>query len=528
MKKNQIVLNLFASILFFAVNLSISFFITPLIVNKLGAEAYGFIGLTNNIVNYASVATAAVNSVSGRFLIIKLNQNDIKGANEYFNSIFLTNLIMSAILSVFSLVTVINIQHVMNIPQNLITDVRITFALTALNFIITLIITIFTTAAYVVNRTDISSVINIESTVARIIVLVILFCIFKPRIFFIAISALGFTLFSAAENIKYTRKLLPNIKLDFSLFKINRVKDVFSLGIWNSVNSMSQILIDGMDLFIINLFIGSSVMGFVSISKSIPNILVSFITLIAWVYEPKFTIMYAKNNFRELMNTIKQSMYMTIFIAVVPITGVIIFGYDFYKLWLPALSEDTILLIQQLTIISIIPSLINSLNRSLNNMFVVLKKLKMPVIITLLTGIISLIIVFICLKYTSFGVYAVVGVSSVFLSMEYLIFTPLYAAHVLNVSKKIFLKYMLTGMMYFVIIFSLFYIVRRVLSINSWINFLCVIFLCVCLGYLSGYFILFTKSQRKEVLKLICRKISILMPYKNSKKEKEENFEKGE
>ena len=64
--KRQFILNLFASLISFAANLGIGFLMTPFIVQQIGAEAYGFVGLANTMINYATLFTLALNSVSGR------------------------------------------------------------------------------------------------------------------------------------------------------------------------------------------------------------------------------------------------------------------------------------------------------------------------------------------------------------------------------------------------------------------------------------------------------------------------------
>jgi len=52
--------NLISSIVVFIVSMGINFFLTPHILKSLGNEAYGFVGLSNAIVAYALVVTAAI------------------------------------------------------------------------------------------------------------------------------------------------------------------------------------------------------------------------------------------------------------------------------------------------------------------------------------------------------------------------------------------------------------------------------------------------------------------------------------
>ena len=90
MKSNNrgFLVNLVAQMMVFATNLIISFFFTPIVLNKLGNEAYGFVGLVNNFVSYISVITVALNSLAGRFITLSYHRHDEKNVREYFSSVF--------------------------------------------------------------------------------------------------------------------------------------------------------------------------------------------------------------------------------------------------------------------------------------------------------------------------------------------------------------------------------------------------------------------------------------------------------
>ena len=72
--KKSISINFIASMIVFAINLGISFFLTPFVTKRIGTEAYGFVSLANNFVNYATLITIALNSMSGRFVSVAIHQ----------------------------------------------------------------------------------------------------------------------------------------------------------------------------------------------------------------------------------------------------------------------------------------------------------------------------------------------------------------------------------------------------------------------------------------------------------------------
>ena len=59
-KENKISFSIFVGVATFGISLCISFFVTPIIVDKLGSEAYGFVSLANNFVSYAALITVAL------------------------------------------------------------------------------------------------------------------------------------------------------------------------------------------------------------------------------------------------------------------------------------------------------------------------------------------------------------------------------------------------------------------------------------------------------------------------------------
>ena len=57
MGNKRLAINLISNIVSFIIQLAISFLITPIIVSKVGDAAFGFVGLANNFVSYATILT---------------------------------------------------------------------------------------------------------------------------------------------------------------------------------------------------------------------------------------------------------------------------------------------------------------------------------------------------------------------------------------------------------------------------------------------------------------------------------------
>ena len=121
--------NLIMNLVAFVVQFAISFYISPLIVRNVGAAAYGFIGVANDFVSYASIVATVFNSVASRFIANAFYKKDYDRANKYFNSLIVANFVIAGILGIAGIALVPNLDKVLSIPENLIFDVKLTFAL---------------------------------------------------------------------------------------------------------------------------------------------------------------------------------------------------------------------------------------------------------------------------------------------------------------------------------------------------------------------------------------------------------------
>ena len=160
-KSIQTYKNILMNILAFFVQFIISFYISPVIVSGVGTAAYGYIGLANDFVSYASIIASVFNSVAARFIANCLYKKEIDKANKYFNSLIVANFVIAIVLSIVSTILIPNLDSFISIPSDILFDVKVSFTLTFVSYIITLITMVFTTSTFISNRTDIQGIRNI-------------------------------------------------------------------------------------------------------------------------------------------------------------------------------------------------------------------------------------------------------------------------------------------------------------------------------------------------------------------------------
>ena len=505
----QMSINIIASLLSFAVTMGINFYLTPILVDSLGTEAYGFIGLSHNFVAYATIVTSALNSMSGRFISIAYHRGDKEKASRYFSSVLVADLIIAGVMLVITSLITIYLDKILDIPPNLVTDVKITFAITFLTFVISVITAIFTTATYVKNRMDINSIRDIASNLIKISGVIGLFAFLPSELYFLALATLASGIFLMLTNITVKKKILPDVEISFKKFELGLVKILISAGVWMSLSQLSTVLLSGLDLLICNLTIGSLLMGILSIAKTVPNSFATLIATLSSIFTPHYTILYAKNDIKGLVKEVQFTSKLMSLILNVPIAGFIVFGLSFYTLWQPSKTPQEVLMIQILSVLTCMQFLFSAQTQCIAALNSVCNKMRLPVLVALGLGLLSTLIVVILLTVFNLGdyaVYVIAGVSSVLMSLRAMIFVPLYSAHMLKQKKRVFYTSILRGLLSFAVVSLLFFIVNSLVSINSWPTLIMVCGIAGVLGYALCIPLLFNKSELQVLKRKILKK----------------------
>ena len=497
-KKNyRMIINLLSCLVSFVITMGISFVLTPYITQKLGAEAYGFVSLANNFVNYASIATLAINSMAARFVSVSYHQKDYNEANKYFNSILFTNFFLILILFVPSLLIICFLQRIVTITSTLILFVKILFALIFLNFFMGLINSSFSVSLFIKNRVDLTNLKNMESNVLKALIMLVLFYLFGANIIFVGIASLIATTYLLIYNLKYFIKLTPEIKINKIYFDIRMTFKIFMSGIWNTVTKLGQVLSDGLDLLVCNWFVTPLAMGQLAISKTFSTCISTLTANISYVFQPNMTYYYAIGDKDKEINEIKFSMKATAFFSNILLAGVIALGINLFNLWIPG---QNIRIIYLSTFVTIIGGIVGSTINSLFNIFTITNKLKTNSLVTLSQGILNIILVFILLSLNIFKGYEIVVISgvSVFTSIiKNLTFTPIYAAKCLNTNITVFYKTIFTGMISAIILIITFAFISNIINPITWPSLIICALICGLFGIIINYIILLNHNERE-------------------------------
>ncbi|WP_410221970.1 lipopolysaccharide biosynthesis protein [Pedobacter sp.] len=471
MDKRRFIINLVSNFFSALSGVGISFFLTPYIVEHLGKEAYGFYPLSNNFVMYAGIITTALNSMSSRYITISLEKKDIKEVNTYFNSVLFGNLLISLVFLLVSALFCFFIDKILDIPDGLVYDVRLLFVFILLSLVINVSSAVFSVTAFALNRFDKLAVINIISNILKLGAIILLFYFFTPRIHFLGVVTLVTAIYVFYANYRITKKLLPEVHISWSFFSRSALSVIVGSGIWNSVIALSNVINTQLDLLIANHFFKASGMGFLSLTKFIPNAIYILLGIIVPIFLPEMLKAYAQNDMNKLKQNLDLSFKAIFVVVLLPLSVFFVYGDAFFRLWLPTQDAHALHI---LSIITLVPFIVHGTIETVYHVFVITNKLKIASFWGIFISILNFVLVIILCIYSSLGIYAIPVAALISGVFSHLTFTPLYAAYCLQESRWFFFIKIIKGLAGFSALILITYGWRKLnwISVDSWFMFI--------------------------------------------------------
>lgn len=502
-------INMASSICVFALNLCVTFFLTPFIVGKLGTAAYGYIGLSNNILGYTSVLTVAINSMAGRYVTLKMHERQYTEANKYMSSVFYSNFAISCVIIIGVIIATVFLPDLIRIPIPLVSDVKTLFLLLGISSCIGLMTGIISVGAFIRNRIDITNVRNLIGSFMRVSLLLLLFGILVPRLWYVGFTILVMNMYVLVSNYVFLRRLTPELTLSYRYFDWKHVKEVTLSGAWNILSKLSEILSRGFDLLLANLFISAKAMGLLSITQAIPLMIVSFFAMLSGNFAPEFTRLYAIKDFDKLKAELLKAVRMTGFLSCIPLSIFFAYGDVFYGLWLPKENAGILYLLSCLGTFGLI---FGMPQEPLWSIFTITNKVKQSSlnlfynsIAIFLTVLLSVILI----KDDMVRLICLAGIRSLYGTIRVTTFLPVYGAKCLGFNKTTFYPLIIRNLFNVCLITGLSIIIKKLFMSHTWISLIIGSVATTIIGILIASFTVLKQNDRKYIINHVKQRLKL-------------------
>ena len=214
----------------------------------------------------------------------------------------------------------------------------------------------------------------------------------------------------------------------------------------------------------------------------------------------------AEGNTELLVSSLKRSMKITGLVCGLLIAGFFSYGTPFLRLWLT--DSQNISLIFKISMIVLFSDIVIGVVNPLYYVYTLTNKLRLPCYITLAMGTANIIGMYVLIKYTSLGEYAVV-LTTMVLNLIHLIDAPIYSAYCLKIKISTFYPVILRHLIACVVNVILIRVLAGVLPYpSSWL-ILCVdcLIVGVC-ALLVEFIVLFDRNEISEFARKVKNKIA--------------------
>lgn len=500
-ESGKLSINLIANMVAFVVHAGIQFFVVPTLNQQVGNEAYGFISIANEFVQYANIFTVLLNGVVGRFVAFEVHRGEIKKANQYFNSVLVADMIISFVFTVVGIVFVSRVERILVISPELVTDVKVIFGLTFFNFILVTLFSVLNVATFVKNRIDVAAVRNIIGYLVELLVIAGLFLLMptvKP--YFLVAGTLAGTIFLTIANIGITWKLTPELKISLRDYRFGMMKNMLKTGIWSSISQLASVLLGSTTLIMGNLFLGGNVVGLISLSKTIPNCLNTLFYAIYNVFTPNMVKSYAQGDIEGMVEQGKKSMKIMSFILIPAVAGVLVFIPDFFKLWVPGKSVEELVSITRYCRIVALGMMVEMPSLPLMYFAVATNKVRKDTLFTLSCSGVLLGLTYLGLRSFSMGGEVIVWSQTMNMLITFAFWTPGYAARTVERKWTTFYPCYLRCIMSAAVMIFLYSVMKLFVTMSTWLGFLLIAGCAGACGYLVAFAVLFSGEEKKTVL----------------------------
>lgn len=501
--KKQIMINLLWSIVSGTLGYIINFLITPIIINNVGIEANGFISLGNTLIAYVNIISVGINSFSARYIAIHYHKKEYDKANEYYNSVLGANILLSALVAIPAALMIARLEQVINIPNSLQVEVKILFALVVVNYLIGLVGSVFSSIAFIKNKLEITSKINGISKVLYAGILLGFFYFIGVKAYYVALANLIASLFILVSNIFFAKRLVSEVSIDLKKFSFSKVKELFAVGVFNSINYLGGTLGSGLDLLITNKFLSNVIMGQISVGNQLGLILNAAITVVSNVFAPKQLEAYSHKKIDELLSYFRVSVNACGFVANTFWGCFLFLGIPFLKLWIPQENYQSIYVI---SLIVIYGYLIVSIVTPLYYVATLTTRMKSVSFITVGCGVANLLSMLVLLQTTLNGAYVVVGTTTV-LNLVAVVVFPYITKKYLGLDKIPFKIEIARHFICSLFLLVVYIIAPFKIACNSWMDFVLKGVVCGSIIMIVVGIVQLSSSDRKMIWTMFKKKI---------------------
>lgn len=309
----------------------LNFFVTPLLLQKIGIENYGVYVLVLTIISFLSLLDFNMGSgFASSFIEFTARQEKekrVKLVNSFFSFWLIIGLIGFLFLIGFSFFA----GSVFNIRPEFVRQTQFGFWFVGIYFALTMLSSLFSGIAVSTQRFDIlGKIIFIQNTLLN--GFLIGFAFFRPSLTWLLASHFFAGAVSLFGYFVLIKKVLPELRLSLEFYPAEFFRKLkFSL--YNFINGFASNSLLQIDRFFISRILGSAALGFYAIPNNLAQKIHAVSSSGAMTLFPVASDLFYQGEKQRFAQSFRRAMRIGIIFSVLSGAVLLVFGYQFLYFW---------------------------------------------------------------------------------------------------------------------------------------------------------------------------------------------------
>lgn len=495
--RSQFGVNVRANAVLLALQTGMGLWFAPYLIKNLGVAVYGLLPLANSVASYMSVLEFSVRGSLSRELSRAFATGGSHARRVVFNTALWASVALAAVLSPVALAVAMSAPALFSVPAGYEDAARILFGAILLMYLVGMVRSILTTVPFTRNRFDLLNVTPMSEIIVRVVVVVAMFALAKPRIEWVAVSLVVSGAIATIVALRLNRIVAPGLNMDVRAFDLSVLRRMWGTSSWMMVNQVGTLLFLSIDVVVVNVMLGADASGRYGSLLIWSVFLRSLAGAVSSAVTPVALRKHALGDHAGLARVMSESIGLLGMAIALPVGALTGFAAPVLTIWLgPEFAGLSVLLIAQVFHLSL-----NLAVLPLFSVQLAAGRVQIPGIVTLCGGLVNVMLAVSLVTFGRNGL-GVALAGALVLTLKNALFTTVYTAHIQGVSWKPYVVALSKGALVALAVFA---VSRASLELSvpqGWIGLgtqgVLVVGLCAALVYS----LMLTRAQRQVVLSL--------------------------
>ena len=402
LSKKLIVINSTSSAISLVVNVTVLLWLQQYLLRHIPPEEYSLIPIVLSVMAFAPLITTVLTGGMARYMTVAYARGDEEEVTRICSSMFPLLLMAGVALFILGLILAWNIDSVLVIDPKYRFDAQIMLILMVFSTSLRLPITAFNSGFMVRQKLVWSDLIDIGCQFLRVGLLLVLLFEVSTRALWVTVALVISELVGMSITTPISMKLVPAQRFRFKMFKAALAKEISKFGGWWLVGSLSDVLKRSMDPLILNRFATAVDVTIFYVADMGPRLLTQVLTPITRPFYPILGAMYATQDFIKLRNTYTRTARYHTWVVMMIAVPAMIFSTQLMHLYLDGKYDEAGGVMAILLVVSVLAAM-NALGSAVALAAGDMKGLSLRVIVVQSVNLILTVLFVIYLQKGAYG-----------------------------------------------------------------------------------------------------------------------------